>query len=81
MPAQRESRQHARCVELRNSVSSASMTPSLDPEEPDWPAYEAMSLAAAGRIEEAERALAEAERLGLGGDHMAGTRAEIERAR
>lgn len=53
----------------------------LDPEEPDWPAFEAMSLAAAGRIAEAERALAEAERLGLAADHVAETRAEIERAR
>jgi hypothetical protein len=40
-----------------------------------------MSLAAAGRIEEAERALADAERLGLEADHVAETRERIERAR
>lgn len=53
----------------------------LDPWSPHWPAYRAMSLAAAGRIEEAERALADAERLGLEADQVAETRERIGRAR
>lgn len=46
-----------------------------------WPAYQSMSLAAAGRIEDAERALAEAERRGAEPDLVADARQRIERRR
>lgn len=53
----------------------------LDPGSPDWPGLQSMALADAGRIDEAERALAEAERLGLEAEHVAKARERIERAR
>ncbi|MFI5402717.1 MAG: hypothetical protein ACHQ1G_07260, partial [Planctomycetota bacterium] len=53
----------------------------LDPGSPDWPGLQSMALADAGRIDEAERALAEAERLGLEAEHVAKARQRIERAR
>jgi Zn-dependent protease with chaperone function len=53
----------------------------LEPDRPEWPAYRSISLAAAGRIPEAERALAEAERLGVDADLAAEARECIERAR
>jgi len=53
----------------------------LEPRAPKWPAYQSMSLAAAGRIDEAERALAEAERRGAGADLVAEARGRIDRRR
>ncbi len=53
----------------------------LEPRDPVWPAHQSMSLAAAGRIEDANRALAAAERLGAEADLVAATRERIERKR
>jgi hypothetical protein len=49
----------------------------LDPEDSVWPAHQCMSLAAAGRVAEAERALAEAERRGADQELLASARERL----
>lgn len=53
----------------------------LEPDEPIWPAYQAMSLASAGRLAEAEQAVAEAVRRGAEEDLVVEARGWIERGR
>lgn len=53
----------------------------LDAGSATWPAFESMSLAAAGRVEDAERALGEAERRGAAADLLAAARARIDHRR
>jgi hypothetical protein len=51
----------------------------LDPREPVWPAHQCMALAAAGRKEEARRALEEASRRGADSELVAAARKQIDR--
>jgi len=53
----------------------------LEPDRPQWPAHQSISFAAAGRIEEAERAFAEAQRRGAAADLLAPARELIESRR